>query len=400
MDKIKQALIHLTVYSTDACNFRCSHCAVGDEYPANHMSIENLITLLEKAHNPFLSTIALTGGEPTIHPQFDELVSTIKDFFESKNVIIPSPELDPETDSKRKKIRNKVRNSISEQEKEQLKDGEWRNLFNKRYTEKSVAEKFPNIVYMDLRTNGWFMLKDQETFIKEANKLMKKGFNHIGISNDIPHQEYAKRKNLNLNYDLIKGWHRVPCSEEVKKGRQRFGKNADKIGVSGNGWYVIPVGAARDLPWSELIRMGRDPDRQEKNIKKELAKEYNDWENTEMHSHSCYCSIKYFFKNHKLAHTYQEENAFQQWGAIVSPDLSVHECNFKIIPPIGNLKEADFNEIYNKAVNNPHIRIIAEQGPQGLARKLTDWSEKEIKERFIERTPCVLCEDIYQYIKT
>jgi 7,8-dihydro-6-hydroxymethylpterin dimethyltransferase len=60
---------------TDHCNLECPICIVNNQY-SNHMSLpdfQNIIDLLLKAEGT-LETITLSGGEPTSHPQFLELV--------------------------------------------------------------------------------------------------------------------------------------------------------------------------------------------------------------------------------------------------------------------------------------------------------------------------------------
>lgn len=60
---------------TDHCNLECPICIVNNQY-SNHMSLpdfQNIIDLLLKAEGT-LETITLSGGEPTSHPQFLEMV--------------------------------------------------------------------------------------------------------------------------------------------------------------------------------------------------------------------------------------------------------------------------------------------------------------------------------------
>ena len=60
---------------TDHCNLTCPVCIVNNQY-SNHMSMEDfqgIIDLLLKAEGS-LETITLSGGEPTSHPQFLDMV--------------------------------------------------------------------------------------------------------------------------------------------------------------------------------------------------------------------------------------------------------------------------------------------------------------------------------------
>lgn len=60
---------------TDHCNLECPICIVNNQY-SNHMSLEDyqgILDLLLKAEGS-LETITLSGGEPTSHPHFLEMV--------------------------------------------------------------------------------------------------------------------------------------------------------------------------------------------------------------------------------------------------------------------------------------------------------------------------------------
>lgn len=60
---------------TDHCNLECPICIVDNQY-SNHMSLDDfrgVIELLVK-HEGSLETITLSGGEPTAHPEFFELI--------------------------------------------------------------------------------------------------------------------------------------------------------------------------------------------------------------------------------------------------------------------------------------------------------------------------------------
>ena len=60
---------------TDHCNLECPICIVDNQF-SNHMSLQDfrgIIDLLVKAEGT-LETITLSGGEPTVHPQFFDLI--------------------------------------------------------------------------------------------------------------------------------------------------------------------------------------------------------------------------------------------------------------------------------------------------------------------------------------
>ncbi|HET8796207.1 MAG TPA: radical SAM protein, partial [Thermoanaerobaculia bacterium] len=59
---------------TRKCNLRCPHCfVVGGMQRANEMSTERILRLLDEWAELGVLTVVLTGGEPTIHPDFVEI---------------------------------------------------------------------------------------------------------------------------------------------------------------------------------------------------------------------------------------------------------------------------------------------------------------------------------------
>jgi 7,8-dihydro-6-hydroxymethylpterin dimethyltransferase len=61
---------------TDYCNLECPVCIVNNQY-ANHMSLEDFGRILDRliAAEGFCESVALSGGEPTSHPQLLEMVA-------------------------------------------------------------------------------------------------------------------------------------------------------------------------------------------------------------------------------------------------------------------------------------------------------------------------------------
>lgn len=58
------------------CNLNCIHCAYGDIKDSPSLSIETVKNFL-KRHNPKI--IKISGGEPTLHPLFGEVVKVCKE---------------------------------------------------------------------------------------------------------------------------------------------------------------------------------------------------------------------------------------------------------------------------------------------------------------------------------
>ena len=71
----------LSLEITSKCNFRCVHCFVENRQLANshqYLSLDQIKTVLEQAHNMNVFKITVTGGEPFLHPQIIEILQEIK----------------------------------------------------------------------------------------------------------------------------------------------------------------------------------------------------------------------------------------------------------------------------------------------------------------------------------
>jgi MoaA/NifB/PqqE/SkfB family radical SAM enzyme len=66
---------------TNLCNFSCIHC-IRDEEGAKRFLDPELIRKILQEVEPYemVDAVALTGGEPTIHPQFADIVALIAEF--------------------------------------------------------------------------------------------------------------------------------------------------------------------------------------------------------------------------------------------------------------------------------------------------------------------------------
>ncbi len=65
---------------TNMCNLRCKHCYQRADRPLpNELSLEEKLSLVEQLDRAGVAAIALSGGEPTIHPDFLTIVKAIAD---------------------------------------------------------------------------------------------------------------------------------------------------------------------------------------------------------------------------------------------------------------------------------------------------------------------------------
>lgn len=73
-------LEELWLHITDQCNLSCSHCLFSST-PDTTTSLrtDQAVSLIHQAHDAGCAIIALTGGEPMVHPGFQTIVSEIMD---------------------------------------------------------------------------------------------------------------------------------------------------------------------------------------------------------------------------------------------------------------------------------------------------------------------------------
>ncbi len=74
------ALERIVFHLTDRCQLDCTHCLRDPESRPNDLEIEILESTLDQARELFGANHAgLTGGEPTLHPEFYRVVDAIAD---------------------------------------------------------------------------------------------------------------------------------------------------------------------------------------------------------------------------------------------------------------------------------------------------------------------------------
>jgi len=63
---------------TTKCNLHCPHCYMSSSSKGEHMSIDNFRLALQECKKNGVLQIALGGGEPTLHPNFTQILKEIK----------------------------------------------------------------------------------------------------------------------------------------------------------------------------------------------------------------------------------------------------------------------------------------------------------------------------------
>ncbi len=80
IDSHGRTIRDLRISITDRCNFRCVYCMEPDVRfapPQDLMSVEQIVRIARVAERLGVRKIRITGGEPTVHPELDEILARI-----------------------------------------------------------------------------------------------------------------------------------------------------------------------------------------------------------------------------------------------------------------------------------------------------------------------------------
>jgi len=92
-DRVKPVLMkysvrdspHITIETNLSCNIKCRSCYnIDNSHLKSHKQVCQEVDLAMQKRN--LQTITLIGGEPTLHPDIDEVIRTLFDKFEKKKI--------------------------------------------------------------------------------------------------------------------------------------------------------------------------------------------------------------------------------------------------------------------------------------------------------------------------
>lgn len=194
--------LHFQIELTDLCNFKCDYCYKNATYNSKKHTFIDLKKLkfkLNYYYSKNLREIGITGGEPTLHPEFINIMKFILNKFELVELITNGSNLD---------ILIKLFNSISFENKKKLN--------------------------LSISFNEWF---------RESNKITSKDYY------------------LNKTIRKISKIHpiRVICTDykyNLKKKKEVV-ENLKKLGVKDVDFsYVSPVGRAKNkISEKDYIKM-------------------------------------------------------------------------------------------------------------------------------------------------
>jgi MoaA/NifB/PqqE/SkfB family radical SAM enzyme len=243
---------------------------------------------------------------------------------------------------------------------------------------------------VEIYTNGFGMSNPEKT-ADIIDNLSSLGVDTLAISTDKDHRDYAVKKGIKIDYEFLKKLFNLMKQKEIK---HEVGIRGDiSIHSSGNDDYAIPVGNARNFSWKRRLESGTwgyDLGLARK-IKRKIKKEFTNWADVEDFSHTCYCYPAKFVRRSDKK---ENKDPKVSWAPHINTDMTVTTCPFDVIPRLCSVTEKSAEEAFMQAKSNRLYRIIAYEGPQGVARLVWNLSEDKLREQFIERTPCGLCEDL------
>jgi len=78
-------IIRLTLELTNRCDLQCKICNIWKENKKNDLAFGSIIKITDSITNPL--TIALTGGEPFLHPEFDKIYKYLFRSYLQKKIL-------------------------------------------------------------------------------------------------------------------------------------------------------------------------------------------------------------------------------------------------------------------------------------------------------------------------
>ena len=374
---------HVTAISleiVDRCNFSCDHCLQGKPAALHDMTPAEAETIVSHVASSHLNHITLFGGEPRIHPQLDKVLTSIRDALVAHG-LYPRTE-DP---SENKAFyegavneRNKFLATFTDEGKDELtRSGEMQIMISNYLDQHSL---YQTPVGIEVFTNG-FGMKDQTSTAQILRHLHALNVDQIAVSVDEPHRRFVADHHIHLDYKAL-------FSFNDPKTRTLF-HIPDDISISSGsiGSFILPIGRATNFTWDQRTDCVNS-------VKRALAYEFNNWATVSTFAHSCYCGPAKFHRSIETIKKYQPENQINNISFNIDPQGNVRACILPTMPSAGNLLQQSSQDIYHTLATNRLGIAIATEGPQGLARRLTNRSEAEIQEQFIECTPCGLCQDL------
>lgn len=135
---------YLRLSITDACNFACSYCMPNNkqcELSGDIMSAKEIISLADAFTNFGVDKIRLTGGEPTVRSDFEDILNGLGELNVKLALTTNGYLLDRHFNTLRKNDVSQINISLDTLNKDKFKSITKRNAFDKVYSNLILASK-------------------------------------------------------------------------------------------------------------------------------------------------------------------------------------------------------------------------------------------------------------------
>ena len=250
---------------TDKCNLKCRYC-YGDFLPenTNAFSFPEICTLFNNLKRRGVEIIELTGGEPTVHPDFDKILEKACNTFEKVNILTNAVLLPEKVKELLLKYSAKISFSISIDgfsEETNKYQRQCPNTFKKTLNNIIYINEFVNpmhlrVVYMLTNDNyheldGFYkeMLSYNITDIMVSIPENIQGGRHYLLPDGCDMSDrYSESRTILAQYlyDVMQKYKGI-----TKSPLDRFGKDAEVLAnvypSCGAGWINIAIKADGDV---------------------------------------------------------------------------------------------------------------------------------------------------------
>jgi len=218
------------------------------------------------------------------------------------------------------------------------------------FTLDNLRKKFGNIG-ISVQTNGHW-LNDVDSSYEVLEELIEKGVSTLEWTG---HDDFHKEQGL----DIIKTIITIRDVEE--KLKEKYGDLP--IEIKGRGCKAEPykMGRAEKMPETEVSDLS-------------------------------YCNVVLDIDPFTL-----EKRAENRKGLVIDSDGSAYLCCWRGPILLGSAVEEPVEEIYNRAIKNPVIKALMEDGPRGAAKELGIYKKKD-HESYTSKA-CKMCREIFKDFK-
>lgn len=83
-----QHVLRVVVDVVQQCNLRCTYCHPGNVWEPLHLDVRHIEAVFEAAESSGVLELVVSGGEPTLHPGFDEVLAATHGLRRTASVLV------------------------------------------------------------------------------------------------------------------------------------------------------------------------------------------------------------------------------------------------------------------------------------------------------------------------